>query len=125
MFTVKVRDHFMIAHSLPRKAFGAAQRMHGATYIVDAEFKSMDLDENNVVIDMAYASNLLKSILEPMDHQNLDEMHIFKGKLTTTEYLAYFIHQEIAKTLASTFTGSLKICLGESPVAWASYEEKI
>ena len=125
MFTVKIRDHFMIAHSLPRKAFGPAQKMHGATYVVDAEFKNNDLDENNVVINMKTASNLLKSILEPMDHQNLDEMHIFKGKLTTTEYLAYFIHQEIAKTLASTFTGSLKITLGESHIAGASYEERI
>lgn len=125
MFTVKIRDHFMIAHSLPRKAFGPAQNLHGGTYVVDAEFKSNDLDENNVVIDMDAASNLLKSILEPMHLQNLDEMHIFKGKLTTTEYMAYFIHQEIAKALASTFTGSLKITLGESPVGWASYEEKI
>jgi 6-pyruvoyltetrahydropterin/6-carboxytetrahydropterin synthase len=125
MFTVKIRDHFMIAHSLPRKAFGPAQKMHGATYVVDAEFKSNDLDENNVVINMKTASNLLTSILEPMNHQNLDELHIFKGKLTTTEYLAYFIHQEIAKTLASTFTGSLKITLKESPNAGASYEERI
>ena len=115
----------MIAHSLPRKIFDSAQKTHGATYVVDAEFKSKDLDENKVVINMKEAANLLKSILAPLNHQNLDEMHIFKGKLTTTEYLAYFIHQEIAKTLASTFTGSLKITLGESHVAWASYEERI
>jgi len=125
MFTVKIRDHFMIAHSLPRKAFGPAQHMHGATYVVDAEFMSKDLDENSVVIDIGAASVLLKSILDPLNYQNLDEMHIFKGKLTTTEYLAYFIHQEIAKALASTFTGKLRITLGESHVAWASYEGKI
>jgi len=115
----------MIAHSLPRKAFGPAQNLHGATYVVDATFMSKDLDENGVVIDMGAASNLLKSILDPLNYKNLDEMHIFKGKLTTTEYLAYFIHQEIAKALASTFTGKLKVTLGESHVAWASYEEKI
>jgi len=125
MFTVKIRDHIMIAHSLPRKAFGPAQNLHGATYVVDATFMSKDLDENGVVIDMGAASNLLKSILDPLNYKNLDEMHIFKGKLTTTEYLAYFIHQEIAKALASTFTGKLKVTLGESHVAWASYEEKI
>lgn len=115
----------MIAHSLAKKAFGSAQRILGTTYIVDAEFKSKDLDENNMVIDMTAAANLLKSILEPIDRKDLDEMHIFNDKLTTTEYMAYFIHQEIAKTLASTFTGSLKITLGESPISWASYEEKI
>lgn len=115
----------MIAHSLPRKAFGPAQKMHGATYVVDAEFMSNDLDENSVVLDMGAASNLLKSILDPLNYQNLDEMHIFQGKLTTTEYLAYFIHQEIAKALASTFTGKIKVTLGESHVAWASYEGKV
>lgn len=125
MFTVKIRDHIMIAHSLPKKAFGPAQKMHGATYIVDAEFMSKDLDENSVVIDIGAASNLLKSILDPLKFKNLDEMHIFKGKLTTTEYLAYFIHQEIAKALASTFTGKIKVTLGESHVAWASYEGKV
>lgn len=125
MFTVKIRDHFMIAHSLPKKIFGPAQGMHGATYVVDAEFMSNDLDENSIVIDIGVATNLLKSILDPLNYQNLDEMHIFKGKITSTEYLAYFIHQEIAKALASTFTGKIKITLGESHVAWASYEGKV
>jgi len=125
MFTVKIRDHIMIAHSLPRKAFGPAQKMHGATYVVDIEFMSKDLDENNVVIDMGAAANLLKSILDPLKFKNLDEMHIFKDKLTTTEYLAYWIHQETAKALASTFTGRIKVTLGESHIAWASYEGKV
>lgn len=125
MFTVKIRDHVMIAHSLPRKAFGPAQQLHGATYIVDVEFMSKDLDANNIVIDIAEASNLLKSILDPLNYKNLDEMHIFKDKLTTTEYLAYWIHQEIAKALASTFTGIIKVTLGESHVAWASYEGRV
>ncbi len=125
MFTVKIRDHMMIAHSLPRKAFGPAQQMHGATYVVDVEFMSKDLDENNVVIDMGAAANLIKSILDPLKFKNLDEMHIFKDKLTTTEYLAYWIHQETAKALASTFTGKIKVTLGESHIAWASYEGKV
>ncbi len=125
MFTVKIRDHVMIAHSLPNKFFGPAQQLHGATYIVDVEFMSKDLDEHNVVIDIGAAGNLLKSILDPLKYRNLDEMHIFNGKLTTTEYLAYFIHQELAKALASTYTGKIKVTLGESHVAWASYEGKV
>ncbi len=115
----------MIAHSLPNKFFGPAQQLHGATYIVDVEFMSKDLDEHNVVIDIGAAGNLLKSILDPLKYRNLDEMHIFNGKLTTTEYLAYFIHQELAKALASTYTGKIKVTLGESHVAWASYEGKV
>ena len=115
----------MVAHSLPKKAFGPAQKLHGATYIVDVEFMSKDLDENSVVIDMGAAANLLKSIVDPLNYKNLDEMHIFEGKLTTTEFLAYWIHQEIAKALASTFTGKIKVTLGESHIAWASYEGKV
>ncbi len=125
MFTVKIRDHVMIAHSLPRKSFGPGQKLHGATYIVDVSFMSNDLDDKSVVIDMEEARNLLKSILDPINYQNLDELHIFKGKLTTTEYLAYFIHQEIAKALASTFTGKIKVCLGASHISWVSYEGKV
>lgn len=121
MYAVKVRDHIMIAHSLKNKAFGPAQNLHGATYIVDAEFQSETLDENNVVIDIDLATNLLQQVLIPLHFQNLDEVEIFKGKLTTTEFLAYFIHQEIAKATAGIFTGNLKITLGESHVASASY----
>ena len=125
MFTVKIRDHVNIAHSLPRKPFGLAQQLHGSTYIVDVSFMSKDLDDKNVVIDMEEARNLLKSILDPINYQNLDEMHIFKGKLTTAEYIAYFIHQEIAKALASTFTGRIKVSLGASHISWVSYEGKV
>lgn len=125
MFTVKIRDHVMIAHSLQRKSFGLAQKLHGATYIVDVSFMSNDLDDKNVVINMEEARNLVKSILDPINYQNLDELHIFKGKLTTTEYIAFFIHQEIAKALASTFTGRIKVSLGASHISWVSYEGKV
>ncbi len=125
MYTVKVRDHVRVAHSLKNEAFGPAQNLHGATYIVDAEFQSDTLDEHNVVIDMGLASHLLSQVLAPINYQNIDEVEIFKGILTTTEFLAYFIHQELAKAIASSFTGNLKIVLGESHVAWASYEGRV
>ncbi|WKN31914.1 6-carboxytetrahydropterin synthase [Porifericola rhodea] len=125
MYTVTIRDHMMIAHSLPAKAFGPAQHMHGATYVVDAEFKSEQLDENNIVIDIDIATKKLQQALAPLKYQNLDELAQFKGKLTTTEFLAHYIHQQISDEIKDSFTGSLKITLGESHVAWASYEGKV
>ncbi len=125
MFSVKIRKHIMVAHSLPSAAFGPAQHLHGATYVVDATFSSSDLDENNIVIDIDLASRLLEQVLQPLNYQNLDNLEVFHGKLTTTEFLAYFIHQELAKVLAGSFTGNLLVTLGESHVAWASYEGRI
>jgi 6-pyruvoyl-tetrahydropterin synthase len=125
MYTVKVRDHVMVAHSLKNEVFGPAQNLHGATYIVDAEFQCDTLDEHNIVIDIGLATQLLKQVLVPLNYQNLDNVDIFNGKLTTTEFLAFFIHQEIAKAVASSFTGNLKVTLGESHVAWASYEGRV
>jgi 6-pyruvoyltetrahydropterin/6-carboxytetrahydropterin synthase len=115
----------MIAHSLKNEIFGPAQNVHGATYIVDAEFQCEILDEHNIVIDIGLAKRLLEQVLVPLNYQNLDDFEIFNGKLTTTEFLAYFIHQEIAKAMAGSFTGNLKITLGASHVAWASYEGKV
>jgi len=125
MYSIRIRAHMMIAHSLPGEVFGPAQNLHGATYIVDAEFQCSNLDENNIVIDIGLASTILKQVLAPLNYQNLDEIEIFNGRLTTTEFLAYFIHQEITKAVASIFTGNLKVTLGESHVAWASYEGKV
>lgn len=125
MFTVKIREHIMIAHSLPSPAFGPAQNLHGATYVVDAEFKSKKLDENNIVMDIGIAMDVLKEALRPLQYQNLDELKQFKGKLTTTEFLAEYIHQEISKKVKANFKGKLKVTLGESHVAWASYEGKV
>lgn len=125
MYTVTIRDHMMIAHSLQSKAFGPAQHLHGATYVVDAEFKSAQLDENNIVIDIDIATKKLQQALAPLKYQNLDELEIFQGKLTTTEFLAKYIHEVISREIKSTFKGSLKITLGESHVAWASYEGEV
>lgn len=125
MFTVTIRDHVMIAHSLKSNAFGPAQNMHGATYVVDATFQSENLDENNIVIDIAIAHKVLKEVLLPINYKNLDELPQFTGILTTTEYLASYIHSKIAEQVKPVFSGNLKITLGESHVAWAGYEAKI
>ena len=111
----------MIAHSLPSEAFGPAQKMHGATYVVDAKFQSEDVDENNIVIDIGLAHEILKKTLVPLNYQNLDELPQFKNKLTTTEFLAKYIHDKISEAVSGKFSGHLKITLGESHVAWASY----
>ena len=120
MFTVTVRDHIMIAHSLPNPGFGPAQNMHGATYVVDAEFSSEDLNEMNVVIDIGEATALLNSTLSTLNYKNLDEIKAFDHVLTTTEYLAWIIHQKISTKLPENI--SLKITLHESHIASASYE---
>ena len=112
----------MIAHSLPHPFFGPAQNMHGATYVVDVEFKSPKLDAHNVVLDIGKAHEVTKAVLQPLAYQNLDELPIFKGKLTTTEFLAKHIHDEVKAQTESVFDGIIKVTLGESHVAWASYE---
>lgn len=125
MFTITIRDHMMIAHSLKSKAFGPAQNLHGATYVVDAAFKTETLDENNIVIDIDIATKVLQKALAPLKYQNLDELDIFQGKLTTTEFLAKHIHDTICQQISNTFQGYLKVTLGESHVAWAAYEGPI
>ena len=121
-YSVRIRKHMMIAHSLPSEAFGPAQNMHGATYVVDAEFTSENVDENNIVIDIDIALKTLEKVIAPLNYQNLDELAYFKNKLTTTEFLANHIHTKIAETLKGKFVGHLKITLGESHIAWASYD---
>jgi 6-pyruvoyl-tetrahydropterin synthase len=120
MFTVTVRDHMMIAHSLPDPGFGPAQNMHGATYVVDAEFSSKKLNDLNVVIDIGEATELLHRALSNLNYKNLDEIKDFDKVLTTTEYLAQFIHQKIYKDLPDNI--NLKITLHESHIASASYQ---
>lgn len=115
----------MIAHSFNSPTFGPAQKLHGATYVVDAQFQAKKLDKDNIVIDIDKAMKVLKKVLQPLNYQNLDELPQFKGVLTTTEYLAFYIHQEIAKEVKTYFKGNLKITLGESHVAWAAYKGKV
>ena len=125
MYSVKIRDHIMIAHSLPHPFFGPASKLHGATYVIDAEFLSQNLDAHNVVIDIGKAHEVLADVLKVLNYQNLDEMDIFKGKLTTTEFIAQYVHEEIAKEVKGIFRGTLKVTLGESHVAWASYQGEV
>lgn len=130
MYSVTVRDHIMIAHSLKGKVFGPAQNLHGATYVVDVKFKREELDENNIVIDIGLASRILHEVASEFNYRNLDELERFQSQITTTEFLAKTIHDEISKRLAespgedtgSSFKGTLKVTLNESHVASAAYE---
>ena len=122
MYRVGVRDHVMIAHSLPSPTFGPAQGVHGATYVIDLVFSRPDLDGDNIVIDIAKAHDILSEVKGRLNYKNLDELEIFKGQITTTEFLARFLHEEIGAKVSGFFAGGLKVTLHESHVAWASFE---
>jgi 6-pyruvoyltetrahydropterin/6-carboxytetrahydropterin synthase len=129
MFSVSVRDHFMIAHSFTGDIFGPAQRLHGATYVVDVEFKREELDADGIVVDIGRAGDALKSVLGALNFKNLDDEPVFRGKNTTTEYLAFVIFERIAAEIGAGSLGpnaagltALKVTLHESHVAWAAYE---
>jgi len=112
----------MISHSFNDEYFGKASQLHGATYIVDVSFSSPVLSKYNTVIDIGYASEVLKKVLEPLRYRNLDDMDDFKGILTTTEYMAAYIHHKVQEAILPAFQGKIKVTLGESHMAWASYE---
>lgn len=122
MFSVKVRDSIMIAHSLPDAFFGPAQNMHGATYVVDIAFLAEQLDEHNVVLDIGLAKQVTAKVLSQLNYQNLDELPQFSGQLTTTEFLAKYIHDQIVSNIGAGFSGSVTVTLGETHDAWASYQ---
>ena len=122
MYSVQVRDHIMIAHSFQGSMFGPAQRMHGATYVVDVELQRAELDENNVVVDIGWLQQQLAQTLAPLAYRNLDELPQFAGINTTTEYLSRYIFDTLAQRVAETFQGSMRVTLHESHVASASYE---
>jgi len=129
MYSLTVRDHFMIAHSFKGEIFGPAQGVHGATYVVDLEMRREQLDADGLVVDIGLASQKLGEVLAELNYKNLDEVPEFKGKNTTTEFLAKVIFDRVAKGVragelgpAAAGLGSLKVSLHESHVAWASYE---
>lgn len=129
MYTVCVRDHFMIAHSLKGGVFGPAERLHGATYVVDIELRRAELDEHGIVVDIGLATDQLKRVLAELDYRNLDESPELAGRNTTTEFLARLIFDRLAARVAGGELGasaraldSLRVCLHESHVAWAAYE---
>ena len=129
MYSVCVRDHFMIAHSFRGAVFGPAQRLHGATYVVDVEFRRRELDADGIVVDIGKAGDTLKAVLGGLNFQNLDEQPDFAGRNTTTEFLARVIFDRIGEAMTRGELGpnaggidSAKVTLHESHVAWASYE---
>lgn len=129
MFTVTVRDRMMIAHSFRGEAFGPAQRLHGATYVVDATFSRGELNGDGVVVDIAAAGNLLGGVLGAFNFHNLDELADFRGQNTTTEFMAKAVFDRLAARIAEGALGPdgralshLKVTLAESDVAWAGYE---
>ena len=115
----------MVAHSLKDPVFGPAQKLHGATYVVDAEFGAAQLSKANIVLDIGWAGRVLEEVLAPLEYQNLDELPVFAGILTTTEFLCQYIHREICTKVGEEFQGELKVTLTESPSAWASYEAPV
>jgi 6-pyruvoyl-tetrahydropterin synthase len=132
VFGVTVSDHMMIAHSLRGETFGPAQRLHGATYVVDATFRSAELDANGVVVDIGRASEELRAVLAELDYRNLDEEPSLAGVNTTTEVLARLIGDRLAeRARGGVFGGAarkldaLVVTLHESPVASASYERAL
>jgi 6-pyruvoyltetrahydropterin/6-carboxytetrahydropterin synthase len=131
MYSIKVRENILIAHSLPGEVFGPAQNMHGATYLVDAEFFTDKLNKYNIIMDLGIVSTILKEILKTYNYQNLDELEEFKGIITTTEFLAEDICNKILIKLKNEYIDDynslkkIKITLQESNVAWASYEKEV
>ena len=132
MFSVEVRDHIMIAHSFRGAVFGPAQALHGATFVVDSAFFAESLDSNGVVIDIARAHEALKAALAPLNYRNLDDQSEFKGVNTTTEFLTKHIYDQLAKAARADKLGrpgrelkAIRVTLGESHVAWASYEANL
>lgn len=129
MFSVCVRDHFMIAHSFKGETFGPAQRLHGATYVVDVEFRRTALDADGVVVDIGRAADALRAVLAALNYRNLDDEPAFAGQNTTTEFLAFTIFERMRERIAQGELGagaraleSLRVTLHESHVAWAAYE---
>ena len=129
MYSVCVRDHFMIAHSFTGAVFGPAQRLHGATFVVDAEFRRPELDGDGIVVDIGRAGEALHAILGELNYRNLDDEPVFRGRNTTTEVLARTIFDRLAAAIRAGRLGpqadgivALKVTLHESHVAWASYE---
>lgn len=121
MFTLTVRDRMMIAHSLDHPGFGPARQLHGCTYVVETTWHRRELDEMGTVIDIGLAGEQLHAVLADLDYQNLDELEIFAGRLTTTEFLAQYVAQQLAARVDTGPFAALEVTLREHPDAWASY----
>jgi 6-pyruvoyl-tetrahydropterin synthase len=132
LFSVTVRDHMMVAHSFTGDVFGPAQKLHGATFVVDATFKRPELDDDNIVVDIGRASEELKAIVGALSYRNLDDLPEFKGVNTSTEFLAKVIADRLADKVAAGELGAgahgltaIAVMLHESHIAWAGYERTL
>jgi 6-pyruvoyl-tetrahydropterin synthase len=132
VFSVTVRDHMMVAHSLRGDVFGPAQRLHGATYVVDATFRRRDLGPDGIVVDIGRATEELRAVLADLNYRNLDDEPAFAGMNTSTEALARVIADRLAERVRGGALGdaardldALSVTLHESHVAWASYERAL
>jgi 6-pyruvoyl-tetrahydropterin synthase len=132
MFSVTVRDHMMIAHSLRGEAFGPAQQLHGATYVVDATFRSAEVDDSGIVVDIGRAAEALHAVLAALTYRNLDDDPAFAGVNTTTETLARTVADRLADATRAGALGDpapgldgIAVTLHESHVAWATYERPL
>tara|TARA_B110000003_G_scaffold100459_1_gene102742 strand:+ start:169 stop:567 length:399 start_codon:yes stop_codon:yes gene_type:complete len=131
MYSITVRNNILIAHSLPGEVFGPAQNMHGATYVVDAEFFAKKVNEYNIIMDLGVVTNILAEVLKFYSYKNLDDIDEFKGIITSTEFLAKDIYERICLRLKNDYLDDyhqlhkIKITLTESNVAWAAFEQEI
>jgi 6-pyruvoyl-tetrahydropterin synthase len=132
LFSVTVRDHIMVAHSLRGEVFGPAQRLHGATFVVDATFRRAELDANHIVVDIGLAAQELSAVLGQLNYRNLDEEPALAGMTTSTEELARLIADRLAERVHAGALGEgagglagIAVTLHESHIAWASYERPL
>ena len=132
MFSLTVCDHIMIAHSFQGEEFGPAQKLHGVTFVVEAEFRTEQLDRHQLLVDIGLAKTELRRVLDTLDYSNLDDNPVFAGINTTTEQVAFHIHGLLAAACRDGRLGhggrvvtGLKVLLRESPNAWAAYEAAI
>ena len=132
MYSVSVRDHVMIAHSFQGEVFGPAQRLHGATYVIDVEFRRPELDADGIVVDIGRASEVLHQVLAEVNYRNLDDVPALRGRNTTTEFLARFVFDAIVAAIGRGDVGpgasaveSMRVTLHESHVASASYDGRV
>ncbi|OLT06460.1 hypothetical protein BJF90_16940 [Pseudonocardia sp. CNS-004] len=132
MFSISVRDHMMVAHSFRGDVFGPAQRLHGATFVVDATFRRPDLDDDGIVVDIGLATQQLAEVLGELNYRNLDDEPDFAGVNTSTEFLARLVADRLADRIHSGALGegargitAIAVTLHESHIAWASYERSL
>jgi 6-pyruvoyl-tetrahydropterin synthase len=132
MFSLTVRGHMMVAHSLQGDAFGPAQALHGATYVVDVEFRRADVDADGIVVDIGRATETLKGILGRLSYRNLDTVDEFRGRNTTTEFLARIVFDRLVAAIANGELGAggralegIKVTLHESHLAAAAYDGRV